>query len=74
MRYQCQPNVNVYWPGFFIAIYSYQQRNHQELTIQVNDRLDVLEDKQFKGWWLVKNVENGRQGYAPSNYLAKIGR
>ena len=60
--------------GSFIAIYGYQKRNHQELTIHVNDRLDVLEDKQYQGWWLVRLVENGQQGYAPSNYLAKIGR
>ena len=53
-------------------MYGYEQRNDKELTIEVNETVELLNDKD-EGWWEVRHVQSRRQGYVPSNYIAKMG-
>ncbi|XP_054032279.1 epidermal growth factor receptor kinase substrate 8-like protein 3 [Dryobates pubescens] len=51
------------------ALYEFQGRNPQELSIRVGDTLQVLE--QQRKWWLVQD-SRGQRGYVPSNLLQPL--
>ncbi|XP_037610883.1 dynamin-binding protein isoform X2 [Sebastes umbrosus] len=56
----------------YYALYSFDARCANELTISANQRLRILEFKDMNGnsdWWL--GEAEGRQGYVPSNYIRK---
>ncbi|KAM8836532.1 dynamin-binding protein isoform 2-T3 [Spinachia spinachia] len=57
---------------FFYALYSFDARCANELSISANQRLRILEFKDMNGnseWWL--GEAGGRRGYVPSNYIRK---
>uniref|UniRef100_A0AAQ4R1S5 Dynamin-binding protein n=1 Tax=Gasterosteus aculeatus aculeatus TaxID=481459 RepID=A0AAQ4R1S5_GASAC len=57
---------------FFYALYSFDARCANELSISANQRLRILEFKDMNGnseWWLGEAA--GRRGYVPSNYIRK---
>ncbi|KAK1794003.1 hypothetical protein P4O66_010913 [Electrophorus voltai] len=56
----------------YYALYSFNARCSNELSISANQRLRILEFQDMNGnqeWWLGE-VE-GRRGYVPSNYIRK---
>ncbi|XP_038618698.1 tyrosine-protein kinase FRK [Tachyglossus aculeatus] len=63
--------------GFFVALFDYQARTAEDLSFVAGARLQVL-DRSHPGWWLARLLGHSgadpglqRQGYVPSNYLAK---
>ncbi|XP_033925755.1 epidermal growth factor receptor kinase substrate 8-like protein 3 [Melopsittacus undulatus] len=55
--------------GLVRALYGFQGRNPQELSIRMGDTLQVL-DRQRR-WWLVRDHRGG-QGFVPSNILEPL--
>ncbi|NWV25869.1 ES8L3 protein, partial [Origma solitaria] len=55
--------------GLARALYDFQARNSQELSVRKEDTLQVL-DQQRK-WWLVQD-ERGDRGYVPGNILEPL--
>ena len=52
-----------------VAQFDYQARNADELSISKNEHLTVVEGS--GAWWKVRS-DQGRVGFAPSNYLKEI--
>ncbi|NWR40629.1 ES8L3 protein, partial [Tachuris rubrigastra] len=55
--------------GLFRALYDFQARNSQELSVRKGDALKVL--SQQKKWWLVQD-ERGDRGHVPGNILEPL--
>ncbi|XP_051627690.1 LOW QUALITY PROTEIN: epidermal growth factor receptor kinase substrate 8-like protein 3 [Manacus candei] len=55
--------------GLFRALYDFQARNSQELSVRKGDTLQVL--SQQKKWWLVQD-ERGDRGHVPGNILEPL--
>lgn len=56
----------------YYALYSFNARCANELSIAANQRLRILEFQDMNGnseWWL--GEAEGRRGYVPSNYIRK---
>ncbi|UJR26622.1 hypothetical protein I4U23_007940 [Adineta vaga] len=55
----------------FIAIFDYDARTKEDLTIRKSDILEIISRKNA-AWWMARN-ENGHEGWIPSNHIAKRG-
>jgi len=53
----------------YVAIFDYDARTKDDLTIRKSDLLEITNRKSV-AWWKAKN-ENGQEGWIPSNYVAK---
>ncbi|XP_068217310.1 tyrosine-protein kinase Src42A-like [Palaemon carinicauda] len=58
------PNKRLY-----VALYDYDARTEGELTIRVDDVVELIEET-TSGWWYVKRSED-ELGYVPANYIAE---
>ncbi|XP_026060213.1 rho guanine nucleotide exchange factor 38 [Carassius auratus] len=57
----------------FYAVYAFQARCEQELTLQEYQHVRILQFSDLGGnkdWWLAES--NGQKGYVPANYLGKM--
>uniref|UniRef100_A0A8B9F5X7 Rho guanine nucleotide exchange factor 38 n=1 Tax=Amazona collaria TaxID=241587 RepID=A0A8B9F5X7_9PSIT len=57
----------------FYAVYAFQARNDQELSLQEYQKVRILQFSDLSGnkeWWLAE--AKGQKGYVPSNYLGKM--
>ncbi|KAG9344138.1 hypothetical protein JZ751_012620 [Albula glossodonta] len=57
----------------FYAVYAFQARCEQELTLQEYQHVRIIQFCDLSGnkeWWLAE--ANGQRGYVPSNYLGKM--
>ncbi|KAJ7396939.1 hypothetical protein BTVI_140465 [Pitangus sulphuratus] len=57
----------------FYAVYAFQARNDQELSLQEYQKVRILRFSDLSGnkdWWLAE--AKGQKGYVPSNYLGKM--
>jgi hypothetical protein len=62
-------NDNNYNQFPYVAIFDYDARTNDDLTIRKSDLLEITHRKSA-AWWKAKN-ENGQEGWIPSNYVAK---
>ena len=53
----------------YVAIFDYDARTKDDLTIRKSDLLEIV-NKKNNAWWKAIN-ENGQEGWIPSNYVAK---
>ncbi|CAF4540804.1 unnamed protein product [Rotaria sp. Silwood1] len=53
----------------YVALFDYDARTNDDLTIRKSDLLEIIYRKNT-AWWKAKN-ENGQEGWIPSNYVAK---
>ncbi|XP_030048375.1 rho guanine nucleotide exchange factor 38 isoform X2 [Microcaecilia unicolor] len=57
----------------FYAVYAFQARSHQELSLQEYQRVRILRFSDLSGnkeWWLAE--AEGQKGYVPASYLGKM--
>nr|XP_002193939.6 rho guanine nucleotide exchange factor 38 [Taeniopygia guttata] len=57
----------------FYAVYAFQARSDQELSLEEYQRVKILQFSDLSGnkeWWLAE--AKGQKGYVPSNYLGKM--
>ncbi|XP_051475649.1 rho guanine nucleotide exchange factor 38 [Apus apus] len=57
----------------FYAVYAFQARNDQELSLQEYQKVRILRFSDLSGnkeWWLAE--AKGQKGYVPSNFLGKM--
>ncbi|NXO05177.1 ARH38 factor, partial [Rhinopomastus cyanomelas] len=57
----------------FYAVYAFQARSDQELSLQEYQKVRILRFSDLSGnkeWWLAE--AKGQKGYVPSNYLGKM--
>lgn len=57
----------------FYAVYAFQARCDQELTLQEYQHVQILQFSDLGGnkdWWLAES--NGQRGYVPANYLGRM--
>lgn len=55
----------------FIALYDYETRTEEDLGFKKGEQLEILDDKQGD-WWFARSRKTRREGYIPSNYVAKF--
>ncbi|KAK2093947.1 hypothetical protein P7K49_027685 [Saguinus oedipus] len=55
---------------FAVALYDYAAVNDQDLQMLKGEKLQVL--KGTGDWWLAKSLITGREGYVPSNFVARV--
>lgn len=57
----------------FYAVYAFQARCDQELTLREYQHVRILQFSDLGGnkdWWLAES--NGQKGYVPANYLGRM--
>jgi hypothetical protein len=53
----------------YVAIFDYDARTKDDLTIKKSELLEIT-NRKSTAWWKAKN-ESGQEGWIPSNYVAK---
>lgn len=55
----------------FVALYDYDARTDEDLSFKKGEHLDIINDTQGD-WWFARSKATKREGYIPSNYVAKL--
>ena len=55
----------------FVALYDYEARTDEDLSFRKGENLEILNDTQGD-WWYAKSRTTRKEGYIPSNYVAKL--
>uniref|UniRef100_A0A8D1WNQ1 Tyrosine-protein kinase n=1 Tax=Sus scrofa TaxID=9823 RepID=A0A8D1WNQ1_PIG len=55
---------------FVVALYNYNAMNDRDLQMLKGEKLQIL--KEAGDWWLAKSLTTGREGYVPSNFVARV--
>ncbi|KAJ6655890.1 hypothetical protein lerEdw1_004660 [Lerista edwardsae] len=53
-----------------LALYDYEAMHKEDLSFQKGEHLKVLEES--GEWWRAKALSTGKEGYIPSNYVARV--
>ncbi|XP_062835241.1 tyrosine-protein kinase HCK [Anolis carolinensis] len=53
-----------------LALYDYDAIHTEDLSFRKGDHLKVLEES--GEWWKAKSLSNGKVGFIPSNYVARV--
>ena len=56
--------------NLFIAIFEYNARISDDLSFKKGEKLEILNTSDGD-WWLARHVDTHKEGYIPSNYVAK---
>lgn len=65
------PDANVPSAKIFVALYDYDARTDEDLSFRKGEHLEILNDTQGD-WWLARSKRTRKEGYIPSNYVAKL--
>ncbi|CAK9303552.1 unnamed protein product [Gordionus sp. m RMFG-2023] len=55
----------------FIALYDYEARTTEDLSFKKGELLEIINDTQGD-WWFARSKQTKKEGYIPSNYVAKF--
>ena len=55
----------------FAAMYDYDARTSNDLGFKKCDLLYIINNDD-RDWWLARSKDTGKEGYIPSNYVAKV--
>ncbi|XP_053105638.1 tyrosine-protein kinase HCK [Hemicordylus capensis] len=53
-----------------LALYDYEAMHKEDLSFQKGEHLQILEES--GEWWRAKALSTGKEGYIPSNYVARV--
>ncbi|EGW33233.1 uncharacterized protein SPAPADRAFT_50135 [Spathaspora passalidarum NRRL Y-27907] len=53
-------------------LYDFDSQGDDELSGREGDEVYIINETKSKDWWMVENIETGRQGVVPSSYLEII--
>ena len=56
----------------FVGKYDYDSRTDDDLSFKKGDLLYIVSTDD-EDWWFGRSVATGKEGYIPSNYVAKWG-
>lgn len=54
-----------------IALYDHESDAEDELSFQIHDIIEVIDDTD-EGWWFGKNIKSNRVGLFPANYTKRL--
>ena len=57
--------------NIFVALYDYEARTDEDLSFRKGEKLEILDDTQGD-WWYARSKNTRKEGYIPSNYVAKL--
>lgn len=55
----------------FVALYDYDARTDEDLSFRKGEQLEIINDTQGD-WWYARSKSTKKEGYIPSNYVAKL--
>lgn len=55
----------------FVSLYDYDARTAEDLSFKKGEHLEILNDTQGD-WWYARSRLSKKEGYIPSNYVAKL--
>jgi len=53
------------------ARFDFKGLQQDDLSFKKGDLLEVIGDSESNDWWIARHLATGREGYIPSNYVAK---
>ncbi|CAH2351042.1 actin cytoskeleton-regulatory complex protein Sla1p [[Candida] railenensis] len=54
-------------------LYDFEAQSGDELQCREGDEVYIINESKSKDWWMVENIDSGRQGVVPSSYIEIIG-
>ena len=57
----------------FVGKYDYESRTDDDLSFTKGDLLYIISTNNEGDWWFAQSMTTGKNGYIPSNYVAKWG-
>ena len=54
-----------------VALYNYDKKRDDELQLYKGQRILILEESE-DDWWRGRSIENGQDGWFPSNYVEMV--
>ena len=54
-------------------LYEFKAQGDDEVTVAVGDEVAILDDSKSEEWWMVRRLQNGREGVVPSSYVEVTG-
>lgn len=54
-------------------LYDFEAQGSDELNCREGDEVYIVDEKKSKDWWMVENVDTGKQGVVPSTYIEIVG-